>query len=511
MIIFVIMRRANILFGSIVLSMLCTLNAAALTLPPDTSKGSVIAENFEKMSIDKFFNSVNFTPVKINSKYAPGVIPEYTDSMLIDRIERMKSASPFEYRFNDDVKRWINFYISKRYFIARLIGLSSLYYPMFEEIMDRYGVPLEMKNLAIIESALNPVAKSRVGAAGLWQFMYKTGILYDLNVTSYVDDRFDPYKSTVAAARHMRDLFDIYKDWALVLAAYNAGPGTVNRAIRSAGGETNYWKIKHFMPRETQQYVPAFIAASYFITFYQEHNIVPMKPDFVDWEIDTVTIRQEVSLAYISTFYDIPLDELKFLNPQFFKGIIPSTEHNQYVLRIPRKHTMTFLSRENAMYDSLKSKKLRENAVDTNKNVGKTNYANQTQNNSQTNTYQAPTNGKLQYHTVKNGETMGGIAGMYGVSSADIKSWNNLRVNTIYVGQKLKIYSNKTVSTTNTNKNNVAVNTNKTGNAGKFHTVQKGETLWGISQKYGVTVDAIKKANNIGSGGLQVGQKLKIP
>lgn len=505
MFIFVFMRRAKILFGSIVLSMLCTLSVSAITLPPDTSKGSVIAENFEKMSMDKFFNSVNFTPVKTNSKYASGFIPEYNDSILIERIERMNSASPFEYKYNSDVRRWIDFYISKRYFIARLIGLSSLYYPMFEEIMDRYEVPLEMKNLAIIESALNPVAKSRVGAAGLWQFMYKTGILYDLNVTSYVDDRFDPYKSTVAAARHMKDLFDIYKDWALVLAAYNAGPGTVNRAIRSAGGETNYWKIKHFMPRETQQYVPAFIAASYFITYYQDHNIVPMKPDFVDWEIDTVTIRQQVTLAYISDFYDIPLDELKFLNPQFFKGIIPSTEHNQYVLRIPRKYIMTFLSKENAMYDSLKSKKLKEEASDTNKEVVKTNY------NNPVNNYQAPTNGKLQYHTVKSGETMGGIAGLYGVASNDIKSWNNLRSNTIFVGQRLKIYSNKTVSTPTTNKTNVTNNTVKNTNTGKFHTVQKGETLWGISQKYGITVDALKKTNNIGNGGLQVGQKLKIP
>ena len=460
-----------------------------------------IARIFDEMTLKKFYHSKNFSLLDNKYDYPDNFVPEYNDSLLILRIEEMNASSPFEYRFNAEVKKWIIFYISKQYFVGRLVGVSLLYYPMFEEQMDRYDVPLEMKHLAIVESALNPTAKSWAGAGGLWQFMVKTGQMYDLSVTSYVDDRFDPYKATNAAAHHMKDLYDIYGDWALVLAAYNAGPGTINRAIRRADGETNYWKIKSFLPKETQQYVPAFIGASYMMTYYAEHNIKIKKPKYMDWQIDTVNVKEKMSFNFLSSMIGLPVEEIEFLNPQFKKQIIPSTENNVYSIRLPREFVMTFVENEKLMYDSLRKYKEKADillAVKPNNN---------NQNTNQNSNYVAPTSGGKFYHTVSSGETLGGIANRYGTSVRNVKSWNSMSSSTIYPGQKLLIYGKKTNSNTNTQTNNTVSSEN-----GKivYHTVRSGESLWGISQKYGCNVDEIKKLNNLKSDNLQVGQKLKV-
>lgn len=211
-----------------------------------------------------------------------------------------------------------------------------------------------MKYLAIIESALNPLAKSRCGASGLWQFMLATGKMYDLQVTSYVDDRFDPYKSTVAACEHLSDLYNIYHDWAIVLAAYNAGSGRINRAIRTANLDTNeritYWKIQQFLPVETQNYVPAFIGASYAMTYATEHNIYPIQPSILHCDIDTITVSQDFTINQISSYLCIPEEEIKFLNPAYKKGIIPATKEKSYVLALPRKNMGDFISNQEAIY-----------------------------------------------------------------------------------------------------------------------------------------------------------------
>jgi len=462
-----------------------------------------IAKRFDQMTLKKFYSSENFTFVENKYDYPANFVPELSDSVFELRIKEMDANSPFEYRYNDQVKKWITFYISKRYFVGRLVGVSMLYYPMFEEQMDRYDVPLEMRHLAIVESALNPTAKSWAGAGGLWQFMVKTGNLYDLNVTSYVDDRFDPYKATEAAAHHMKDLYDIYGDWALVLAAYNAGPGTINRAIKRAGGETNYWKIMEYLPRETQQYVPAFIGASYMMTYYAEHNIKVQMPKYMDWQIDTVMVKEKMSFQFLSSMINLPVEDIEFLNPQFKKQIIPSSEHNFYSIRLPREYLMTFVENEDVMYDSLRRYRekadslLAENAI--------TNNGNNTSN------YVAPTDGSYFYHTVSSGETLGGIAAKYGTSVYNVKSWNGISTSTIYPGQKLKIYGKS--SSNNTQTNNTQTNNFSSSSSGGtivWHTVSSGESLWGISQKYGCSVDEIKQLNGLSSNNLQVGQKLKV-
>jgi len=460
-----------------------------------------IARRFDDMTLKKFYSSENFVFVENKYDFPANFVPEINDSLMEARIKEMDANSPFEYRFNDQVKKWITFYISKRYFVGRLVGVSMLYYPMFEEQMDRYDVPLEMRHLAIVESALNPTAKSWAGAGGLWQFMVKTGNLYDLNVTSYVDDRFDPYKATCAAAHHMADLYAIYGDWALVLAAYNAGPGTINRAIKRAGGETNYWKIMKYLPRETQQYVPAFIGASYMMTYYAEHNIKVQKPKYMDWQIDTVMVKEKMSFQFLSSMIDFPVEDIEFLNPQFKKQIIPSSEHNYYSIRLPRDYIMTFVENEEIMYDSLR--RYREKAdslLAVNPTTNNTNNYNSN--------YTAPTNGSSFYHTVRSGETLGGIASKYGTTVINIKSWNSLSSSTIYTGQKLKIYGTQSSSSNNNTQSNN--NSSSSGGTIAWHTVSSGESLWGISQKYGCSVDEIKQFNGLSSNSLQVGQKLKV-
>ncbi len=479
---------------------------AVMSQPTDTVinvENTEIAKIFDEMTREKFYNSDNFFPEKNKYNFPANYVPEFNDSTLAARVKAMDEASPFEYRYNPEVKKWIEFYISKRYFIGRLVGLSLLYYPVFEQAFDKYQVPLEMKHLAVVESALNPTAKSWAGAAGLWQFMYKTGLLYDLNVTSYVDDRYDPLKATEAAAHHMQDLYAIYHDWALVLAAYNAGPGNINRAIKRAGGETNYWKIKHLLPKETQAYVPAFIAASYVITYYAEHNINIQRPQFMDWELDTVSVTETMSFNFFTSFVGIDESEMVFLNPQYIKKIIPGTKNNPCAIRLPQKYVLAFVEKEPLMYDSIHKVAKADSALLATNTTGtvKTNPVNNT---SGSNNSTGNTSGSKNYHTVKSGETLGTIASMYGTSSSSIQAWNNLSSTVIYPGQKLLVYG-KTA-----NSSNQISNTSNGSLKTVYYTVKKGDTLWKIANANGVSVDAIRKANNLKSDNLWVGQKLKI-
>ncbi|NLY21837.1 MAG: LysM peptidoglycan-binding domain-containing protein [Bacteroidales bacterium] len=469
----------------------------------DNVDSSEIAFVFDKAVRDLYYNNYpsNFEHISIEQNYYRSFTDEELDALLDDsllakRIAIMNINSPFEYKYNQDVKQWIKYYLKHKQFLGRIIGLGELYFPIFEETFSKYEVPLELKYLAVVESALNPNAKSRAGAVGLWQFMYRTGLLYDLNVTSYVDDRRDPYKSTEAAARHMRDLYDIYNDWALVLAAYNAGAGRINRAVLNSGGKTNYWEILPYLPAETRNYVPAFIAVSYIMSYYKELNIVPSPPKFKDVEIDTIAIKYNTNLKTISDFFEIPYEDLKFLNPQYIKDIIPSSENQIYCIRIPKKYQMQFYSKEKAFYDTLLAQ--RTITVDTNitKNVPA-----------------LQNTGNVIYHKVQRGQTLSGIAAKYRVTVSDIKRWNNLKSNMIYVGQKLKIYSStppsKTSSVTSTNTTNQTSSSSaKTQNI--VHVVKSGETLSGIASKYGVSVNNIKNWNNLSSDKISIGQKLII-
>lgn len=237
----------------------------------------------------------------------------YHDTVYSDRLYRLPSE--MELSFNHVVRSYIEMYsVRRREQVAYMLTLGDYYFPLFEEMLDRHGLPLELKYLPVIESALNPVAVSRMGATGLWQFMLKTGQGYGLEVNSLVDERRDPYKSTEAAVRYLKDLYSIYGDWNLVIAAYNCGPGNVNKAIARSGGKQDYWEIYYRLPRETRGYVPAFIAANYIMNYYAEHNICPMKPN--DFQaLDTVHVNQEIHFGQISEILDIPVNELQRLNP----------------------------------------------------------------------------------------------------------------------------------------------------------------------------------------------------
>ena len=283
--------------------------------------------------------------------YPDGYVPYFSDSVYEARIHKMDKGSTFGYIYNPQVKQFIELYANrKRALTSKILGMAKIYFPLFEEQLDRFGMPLELKYLAVIESALNPVAKSPVGAKGLWQFMYGTGKMYDLKVSTLVDDRNDPYKATIAACRHMQDLYCIYHDWALVLAAYNAGAGNVNKAIRRAGGVMDYWVVQRYLPRETRDYVPAFIAASYVITYATEHNLYPVYPGITATEIDSVCVKQMLTFDQISEMFGIPIENIRFLNPAYTKDIIPSGGDNVFYLRLPRANVADFINNETALY-----------------------------------------------------------------------------------------------------------------------------------------------------------------
>jgi membrane-bound lytic murein transglycosylase D len=423
---------------------------------------------------------------------------------------------------------------------------------MFEEMLDKYGLPLELKFLPIIESALNPIAKSRAGAAGLWQFMYKTGLMYGLNNNSYVDDRFDPYKATDAACRHFVDLYKIYGDWALCLAAYNAGAGRINRAIKATNNQFDYWKIRVNLPRETQKYVPAYIAAAYVFTYYAEHNIRPLVPVIIDTKVDTVAAKAELSFLVISNMLDIPIEQVELLNPAYKKQLIPAPVNGEpYFLRIPKNKSLKFTELETDLYymtyatkypelmsefitpsgltvykgayrtassitlnesDSLKTDSLKllktirspeemltiimtRDPLETASSNTSGSSSGTTAGNSKT-----PTG----THIVQTGESLGIIAQKYGCSVDQIVQWNNLSSRTIHPGQKLKVSG--TASTTSTNASNAG---KSTGNV-TWYTVKSGDSLWGIANKYSTTVEKIKADNNLSGNNLQIGQKLKI-
>ena len=241
---------------------------------------------------------------------------ELSDSILKDRMRVLNEATPFDLTYNSYTKAFINLYINKRRSLSSsVLGRAPLYYPMIEEVFDRFEIPLELKHLAIVESALNPSARSRVGAQGLWQFMYRTGKMYALNVTSYIDDRMNPYKATVAAASYMKDLYKMYGDWNLVLAAYNSGPGNVNKAIRRSGGHKDYWKIRPFLPRETRGYVPAFIAVNYMMNHANDHKIYASNTLLYIEAVDTIEIRNAFSFKQLADYLKCLKRKLNFTTP----------------------------------------------------------------------------------------------------------------------------------------------------------------------------------------------------
>ncbi|MHC1706787.1 MAG: LysM peptidoglycan-binding domain-containing protein [Bacteroidales bacterium] len=479
--------------------------------------------------------------------FSADFIPSYNDSIYRARIKKLDQNSPFGYVYNPMVKQYIDLYaIRKRGLTERILGLAGVYFPLFEEQLDRFNMPLELKYLAVIESALNPIAKSPVGAKGLWQFMYNTGKIYDLKVSSYVDDRNDPYKATIAACKHMKDLYNIYGNWSLVLAAYNSGAGNVNRAIRKAGGVMDYWAIQRFLPRETRDYVPAFIAVSYVMQYSAEHNLYPVYPGILASDIDTVTVKQVLSFDQISEMFNIPVENLRFLNPAYTKDIIPANSEKSYFLRLPSAYIADFINNEEALYAYRTQKGLeRERLLAQVREI----------------------QDRTITHVVRQGETLASIAKKYHCSISDLKKWNGLRKGHVKRNQELMVYVTESVKNRLQQENKgkdsaVVANNSRTENKSNatsrvkadsslvgpptiadylghdaekilnsgsnyktaklnlskqndkviYHTIRQGDTLWGIANQYkGVTVEQIKQLNQIKNArDIKPGQKIKI-
>ncbi|MCB8994527.1 MAG: LysM peptidoglycan-binding domain-containing protein [Bacteroidales bacterium] len=448
------------------------------------------------------------------------LLPSYPDSVYIERLGKLPTV--VELSYNRVVKNFIDLYTEKRRDrVEIMLRLSDYYFPMFEEIFDRYGIPEELKYLSIIESALNPRAVSRAGATGMWQFMYYTGKTYGLTINSLVDERRDPQASTIAAAKFLKDLYGIYNDWTLVIAAYNCGPGNVNKAIRRSGGKRNYWDIYYYLPRETRGYVPAFIAATYVMNYSREHRLYPADVDF-DFLTDTIMVREKLHLKQVSEVMGIPIAQLRDLNPQYKYDIIPG-DSKPLALRIPQMQSMRFIELEDSIYAYKDSVFFNQDNIIISPTAKTTYIAD----------LPADKYTKLIY-TVKSGDNLGFISTWYNVRLSDLRYWNNIRQNVIRSGQQLVIYvpkssaekyrnidnmsftekqamSGKTVSTTNTVQSSYSP---PSGNAGDYiyYTVRSGDTLWEIAKNFpGVSDTDIANLNNLRDGdSIKPGQVIKI-
>lgn len=425
----------------------------------------------------------------------------FNDSVYIHRLYSLPTK--MELVFNPVVRDYIEMYAGRRRDqVSYMLGQGKYYFPLFEEALDKEGLPLELKYLPVIESALNPIARSRVGATGLWQFMAPTGKMYDLEINSLVDERRDPLKSTDAAARYLKDLYGIYGDWNLVIAAYNCGPGNVNKAIRRSGGQTDYWAIYPYLPRETRGYVPAFIAATYIMNYYDEHNICPAECKNPA-SIDSLMIDKNVHFQQIADNLNVSVDDLRQFNPQFKSDIIPG-DYKHYSLNLPIDKLSLFLDKKDDIYTYKADQYLTHRKVAGVDAVGGNRAA-----------------GNAITYRVKRGDTLARLADLYGVTSSQIKQWNNLASNKLTVGRRLKIYkpeepsSEELLASNNTSSDTTVVSVSgltRTVSVPKetttYYKIRKGDTWAGIAKKNGVSVTELKGWNR--SNKLIAGKQLKI-
>ena len=400
----------------VAIALLCgTICAQAQTTKEELSEfPETMLSDMDSLYYD--WQSKNFINLDENCRMLPEG-PIVSDSVYIDRLSRIPSI--IEMPYNDVVKKYIEAYTGRlRNKVSFMLAAANFYMPMFEEALEAYDLPMELKYLPIIESALNPKAISRQRATGLWQFMLRTSQSYGLETNSLVEERFDPQKSTWAAVRYLKDLFEIYKDWNLVLAAYNCGPGNVNKAIRRAGGSTDYWELYPYLPKETRGYVPGFIAVNYVMTYYCEHGICPMDSQLPAVS-DTVHINKDLHLQQVAGVCNIDIEQLRSLNPQYKKDLIPG-KSKVYALRLPNNMATTFIEREDSIY-AYEAQKYLNKRTTVAVSDGSTN-----------------TKG-AKYHKIKSGETLGGIAARYGVSVKQIRNLNGISGNNIRAGKTIRV------------------------------------------------------------------------
>lgn len=476
-----------------------------------------------------------------------------SDKEYIERLSKIPST--IEMPYNQEVRKFIDLYVERRRtLVEAMLGMSLYYMPIFEQALEQEGLPLELKYLPVVESALDPVAKSRVGAAGLWQFMVKTGKGLGLEINSLVDERLDPYKSSIMAAKYLKQLHNIYNDWSLAIAAYNCGPGKVNQALRRAGGTgKDFWQVYAFLPKETRGYVPAFIAANYVMTYFKYHNISPAlakKPIVVD----TVSVNRRIHFKQISNVLNIPIEAIRVLNPQYRKDVIPGNTR-PYTLALPSQQICSFIMSEDSIYINDASKYQPRTVVEPQMEQVSSD---------ENGVYEYETKTVTKYHKVKKGESLGSIARKYGTSVSALKKNNKIKGNSIAAGRRLKVVTTEKVKVykqveedtpeelaeadslavqaaltvddepqekqesekapKKKKENTVKQETKKTSDKPKettkkkekdgnpsTHIVKRGESLYLIAEKYGVSLNELKRVNSITNNKIKPGQKLTIP
>lgn len=475
------MKRINTSF----LIVLALILSVSITMSNPSDTLNFIVDNPTHSKMDSLWMNEQLSSQKIETdtnilnkwSYDSDSIPSFQDSIIAERLALLDEHTPFRLDYNKAVQRQINIYANAyRRHVSKMLGKSNYYFPLFESVLDQFDLPLEFKYLAIVESALKPHARSRSAATGLWQFMYATGKIYDLKVTSYIDERSDPLQSTIAACEYFTFLYKMFNDWELVLAAYNGGPGYVSRAMRKHG-VNDYWSLRPYLRKETQNYVPKFIAVNYIMNYASHHNIYPTPYTFTQAGTDTISISQSVTFDALSELLDVDVEILKELNPIYKTNLLPVSKGTTASLKLPVKKMALFINNMDSIYAY--SERSQERYVSVDEPI---------------------------VHRVKNGEYLGKIASDYNTTVGRIKNWNKLSSNNLKIGQKLIIYINPDSAPKASNSTRV----NSKGET--LYTVQVGDTLWDIARKYsGVSVAQIERMNNISYRDIKPGITLKIP
>ncbi|MFH6997849.1 LysM peptidoglycan-binding domain-containing protein [Flavobacterium sp. FlaQc-57] len=443
---------------------------------------------------------------------------ELPTELLKQRLQAMNEKSPFDIEYNQGLENIIKSFLKNRKkSFSRLMALSEYYFPIFEDAFAKQNVPLEIKYLAVVESALNPKAVSKMGATGLWQFMYGTGKQYALKIDSYIDERSDPLKATAAASEYMTKMYNIFGDWELVLASYNSGPGNVTKAIRRSGGKSKYWDIRSYLPKETQGYVPAFLATMYLFEYHKEHGINPERAVVKNFETDTVNIKNEMTFKQLADLLDMPQSQIQLLNPSYKLNVVPYYQGEQHFLRLPKDKIATFVSNEDKIYNYVayqsrtkslpaqlamkvapKVKPLVKEKLELSKD--------------------------LQLYKVQKGDNLGAIADRYNVNISDLKKWNNLKSNAVALGRTLKIKSDFDPLAKNTKdiKSTLAVekkseeaiasadDKDKNNAQSQEYVVAAGDNLGSIAKKFGTTIAELKELNSLTSNNIGLGKTIVV-
>ena len=414
-------------------------------------------------------SSKPFSDSTNSKKEAELSLEKKEESIIEKRLKILNEKSPIDLVYNSYVENSINSYLGRnKKLVSRMLGLASEYFPMFEACLDKYDIPLEFKYLAIVESALNPRARSRSGAKGLWQFMYTTGKQYNLNVTSYLDERQDPLKSTEAACQYFAKLYEMFGDWNLVLAAYNGGPGYLTRTMAKTG-LYDYWELRPYLRRETRGYVPAFVAVNYVMNYYKEYGIEIQKPESSIIETDTITLKMQIDFSVLSELICLPKEKIGQLNPSITKKIFPKNTS----ITLPKNIMLDFVINEQAIYTFVEAVDQKEILINESRLV----------------------------YVVKPGDYLGKIAQENGIRINDIRKWNKIKNDNLSVGKKLVLFIKDDFKKAEQKKIENPV-----------YIVKQGDTLWDIANKYdGISVSELIEHNNLNSNQLKPGEKILLP